>query len=69
MSKADGTAGFFRRRFARVPVAGTDWGDLGTAFGLDMSLAAPLPPAQAEPASVRLPPTWLQRMTARARRR
>jgi len=67
MSKADGTAGFFRRRVTRVPVAGTDWGDLGTAFGLDMSLAAPLPPAN-EPAPVRLPPTWLQRMTARARR-
>lgn len=65
LSKAAKPPSWFHRwRSASRPAPDTDPADLGTAFGLDLSMsqAAPLPPAAGEAR-----PGWVQRLADRRR--
>ena len=50
-------------RSAKQPAYGSDPADLGTAFGLDMSLME----TPAEPIAAERRPGWMRRLTARRR--
>ena len=65
MSKASSSPGFFARLRGRANTQ-PDAADLGTAFGLDLSLC---PPDEHRPAPATgwQTPVWVQRLAARGR--
>lgn len=67
MDKATASPRWFSGWRTPVAPAQADPADLGTAFGLDMSLLDPHP-APAPATSVVRQPGWMQRLTARGKR-
>lgn len=65
MNKASRTPGLFQRLIARPAPVDLDAADMGTAFGLEISLDQPALPPLAPPAA--RAPGWMQRLSGRAK--
>ncbi|MFY9512751.1 MAG: hypothetical protein WAQ05_17425 [Rubrivivax sp.] len=66
MNKASRTPGLFQRLVSRPAPAEFDAADMGTCFGLEISLEQPdLPPLA--PAAPRRAPGWMQRLASRGK--